>query len=214
MWIYVAGFFKSTFSAILNHFQYGKDDQPSNLRVAHRPTKIPCRTGAKVSWAIKTCKETWRSSQKIDGHWTEKMGLFENGWTWPQTTTLLGKRMINHWKIWGTNGDHIWRQTHINTCFIFCHHVSRSLGSVWSSVQLFLLPHEVTLQGIDMTQLCNTFQWWISDFDDVFCQLESCQLTQLQGMKTSRLTWRMRATIGRTWSPLFSSWTVVTGLGP
>ena len=47
----------------------------------------------------------------------------------------------------------------INTCFIFCHHVSRSLGSVWSSVQLFLLLHEVTLQGIDMTQLCNAFQW-------------------------------------------------------
>jgi len=77
MWIYVAaaGFFKSIFSAILNHFQYGKDDQPSNLRVAHRPTKIPCRTGAKVSWAIKTCKETGRSSQKIDGHWTERVCL-------------------------------------------------------------------------------------------------------------------------------------------
>ena len=171
-----------------------KDGTISNFGVAMgSPSNKDPMPWAEVSWAIKTCKETWRPSQNLDGHWTmENMGLFENDiwyiYIYPQIITLPGKRMINHDKPPENMGDHILRQTHVDTCFIFCHHVSRSLGSVLSSVQLFL--HEATLQGREMNKLRNTFQLQSSDFD-VFCQLESCQLTQLRDHEACCKVWKL-----------------------
>ena len=191
---YVVGLFKSNIIvAFLVHLNMEKDGTISNFGVAH-PTKIPCREprSPRLSKHAKKHGGLHKISMAT-GPWRiwVCLRMIYDIWyiyIYPKIITLPGKRMINHDKPPENMGDHILRQTHVDTCFIFCHHVSHSLGSFWSSVQLFL--HEATLQGREMNKLRNTFQLRSSDFD-VFCQLESCQLTQLRDHEACCKVWKL-----------------------